>query len=522
MTGNIYLVGFMGSGKSTVAAALSETLNREAKDTDAELSRHFGKPFTEVFAQEGEVAFRTKETAVLKRLAARKRLVIATGGGLPVSDENRRIMAESGKTVFLDAALATCAGRLSDEERASRPLWRDRKAIENLFERRRGIYAEADFTINVDGKTPDRIAEALMPFLLPDESFSVRLGDTECPIIATYNAPEITAKLTTGARTAVITDRTVARLHLGRFPSPAEPVAVIDLPAGERSKTLGSVQRVYEAFIEKHVDRDDLLVALGGGVVTDLAAFVGSTYKRGMRFIIVSTTLLGCVDAAVGGKAAVNLGDAKNVIGCFSIPTAVVLDLRALSTLAAKQIREGLVEAYKTGLIAAPELADFIERETEPLVRGDLPLLGHVAVKAAKIKAGVVSQDFRESGLRRILNFGHTFGHAVEAFNRFKISHGAGVAAGMVLASRLSRIRGMIDEDTDGRIVSAIRRIYPGAVELPSPDEALELMRHDKKIRGGRLVFVLLEEVGRAVCVDDVTREELVEALAAVKEDTSG
>jgi 3-dehydroquinate synthetase len=275
---------------------------------------------------------------------------------------------------------------------------------------------------------------------------------------------------------------------------------------------------MYEALMEGGFDRDDLLVAIGGGVVTDLGAFVASTYKRGMDFVLVSTTLVGCVDAAVGGKAAVNLGPVKNAIGCFSVPTAVVLDVAALQTLRRHHIREGLIEAYKTGLVASPELADLMEEELTQLLSGDQALLARVAVLSARAKASVVSQDFRESGLRRVLNLGHTIGHAVEGFSRYKVTHGTAVAAGMICAIELSQARGLLSVNLAERIVGTVRRISPQRTTLPPVDEAWRLMRHDKKVRSGRLIFVLLKGKGKPVCVDDVSQSELAEALRAAQQ----
>jgi 3-dehydroquinate synthetase len=176
------------------------------------------------------------------------------------------------------------------------------------------------------------------------------------------------------------------------------------------------------------------------------------------------------------------------------------------------------VEAYKTGLVASPELADLIDREAKALMGRDLPLLSKVVALSAQTKADVVSQDFREAGLRRILNFGHTLGHAVEGFHRFRISHGQAVAVGLAVATCISRARGMISEDLEKRILKTVRLIAPGRVEIPPVNEAWEIMRQDKKIRGRRLVFVLLEAPGKAVCVDDVLQKDLADAVTRLKE----
>jgi 3-dehydroquinate synthetase len=240
---------------------------------------------------------------------------------------------------------------------------------------------------------------------------------------------------------------------------------------------------------------------------------VAATYKRGMDFGIVSTTLLGAVDAAVGGKAGVNFGPVKNAVGAFTTPQMVLLDLAALKTLQTPHRREGLVEAYKTGLAADPDLTDLIETQRGSLLRGDVLGLAEVASRSARAKAGVVAEDFTESGRRAILNLGHTYGHALESWHGYRIGHGRAVAAGLRVAVEISRNRGLLDDETALKIDRTIRRLAPPVRSAPRPQQAWELMKHDKKNRGGRVTFVLLKGSGRPVLVTDVTVDELAAAL---------
>lgn len=522
MSDNIYLVGFMAAGKSTVGRALAKALNRKFVDMDEVLEAEMGLSIAEAFARGGEAKFRAAESTLLRRLSGRERLVVAAGGGAPEREDNRLVMRRSGKVVHLSADLGTCIARLTAEGRAARPLWTDEASLGRLFLRRQKAYADCDVTVGVDGHGPGVIARMIMDGMIPEERFSVTLGSSECPIVATFRAPEALSRFVGLGKTAVLTDTNVSKLHLERYSVAFTSPFNVAVRAGKRSKKLNHARRMYEALVERGFDRDDILVAIGGGVVTDLGAFVASTFKRGMGLVLVATTLLGCVDAAVGGKAAVNLGHVKNLIGSFTVPLGVILDLAALRTLNRSHIREGLVEAYKTGLVAAPELADFVEDELPSLMRGDQALLARVAVLSARAKASVVSQDFRESGLRRVLNLGHTVGHAVEGLSRFKASHGAAVAIGIAVAAELSRARGLLARGLADKIVRTVHKISPSKPALPSVDEAWALMTQDKKARSGRLVFVLLEDKGRAVCVDDVSRSELAEALRAVGVDHIG
>ncbi len=428
---------------------------------DQELETKFRQPIHEVFAQRGEEVFRDSETALLKTLSGRNRLVVAAGGGAADREQNRAFMSDSGKIVHLETDLVSCKQRLNDRDRGLRPMWRDPQFVERLFDSRKAVYCQADISVSIDGKTPVDATRAIVARLFPDRKISAFLGDTSCPVICTWRAPDSLVEPTHDRRVALLTDKNVGRLHLDRFREKLADPLVYTIQPGDRSKTLQTAQRVYESLLVHRFDRGDLLVAVGGGVVTDLGAFVAATFKRGMGFVLVSTSLLGCVDAAVGGKAAVNLGHAKNVVGCFTIPELVVLDLAALGTLRRNHRSEGLVEAYKAGLVASPELAELVDLQTDALLAGDQPLLGQVVSLSAETKADVVSRDFRESGLRRILNFGHTFGHAVEGFHRFKVSHGDSVALGMIVATLLSESRGLISRDTAERIVRTVRRISP-------------------------------------------------------------
>ncbi len=519
---HIYLTGFMGAGKTTVGRLLAGMLGRRFLDLDQALVRRLGMTIPRYFASRGEEAFRRAETAELRRLLRRRRLVVATGGGLPQRAENRRLMAESGCIVFLEAGLDECARRLAGQDQKQRPLWQDRDRLESLFRERRAAYGQCQLRVSTSGREVEQVAEEIADRLLGRESFNLELEGVPCPVTSTFTAPRELAQRAQGRRVALLSDYNLARLHRPRYLELLQDPLLITLPAGERIKSLRGAERVYRALLEARLERGDLLVALGGGVITDLGAWVGATYKRGMDFILVATSLLGCVDAAVGGKAAVNLGPAKNSVGCFTRPLAVIQDLRALSTLARRHRAEGLVEAYKTGLVADPELARQVEEDMRSLLAGDLPALAAAARQGARAKARVVARDFREGGLRRILNLGHTYGHAVEGHSRFRVSHGRAVALGIMVAAAISRARGLLDKAASFAIMRCMRPLAPARRHWPGVEEAWAIMQHDKKNQGGRVVFVLLEEPGRARWVDDVTPAELGTALARVGEFCDG
>jgi|Deesub1362A_J573_1020465.scaffolds.fasta_scaffold00269_16 shikimate kinase/3-dehydroquinate synthase len=513
MKGNIYLTGFMGSGKSTVGRALAKALCRPFVDMDERLERLWGRSISEVFASEGEGAFRESERRLLRQLVKKERLVVATGGGLPAEPSNRECMRRSGTIVFLQADLQTCRERMDDAERAQRPVWRDEAAVEELYRMRLPAYRDCHLAVSVDGKGVSEVVQEILTRLFHEVRISWPHPQGACPVLSTLEAPAALKALVGERRAVLLTDTRVAELVLPRYRPELVEVDLLTIPPGEGSKSLRCAKRIYQQLFNRRIEREDLLIALGGGMVTDLGAFVASTYKRGIPFVLVSTTLLGCVDASVGGKAALNLGKAKNMIGAFTLPEGVVLDVQALGSLPRSRLRDGIVEAYKMGLVVSPPLSRFVEEELRSLLEGDLPLLKQLVEWGVEAKVKVVSRDFREKGLRRILNFGHTLGHAIETWKGFRISHGSAVAWGMMAAVRISEERGLLPRQEARRILSTLQGLAGRPIRLPSVGEAWELMAHDKKSRSGRIVFVLLEGRGRPVVVDDVSREELKSAL---------
>lgn len=295
------------------------------------------------------------------------------------------------------------------------------------------------------------------------------------------------------------------------------------LPDGEASKNWHTLQLIYDALLSNASDRKVVLFALGGGVVGDMTGFAAATYMRGVPFVQVPTTLLAQVDSSVGGKTAINHPLGKNMIGAFYQPKLVVCDLSALATLPARELRSGLAEVVKYGPIADVRFLEWLESNVERVLECDLEALAHCVRRSCEIKAWVVSQDERESGLRAILNFGHTFGHAIEAGMGYGVwLHGEGVAAGMVMAAELSRRLGMVDEVFVQRLKALIHRagLPTAGPILDESDNAgryLELMRVDKKSEGGEIRFVLIDGPGKAVVrpAPDYLVRQVIDACCA-------
>jgi 3-dehydroquinate synthase len=359
---------------------------------------------------------------------------------------------------------------------------------------------------------------------MTNRSLEVKLGERSYPIhigsgIVSHAA--LYAPHVKGRRVAIVTSETVAKLHV-----PAVEAALgeagastlrIVLPDGEAHKNWQTLDRIYEELLRAQADRRTVLVAVGGGVVGDMAGFAAATYQRGVACLQVPTTLLAQVDSSVGGKTAINHPLGKNMIGAFHQPVAVIADIAVLSTLPERELSAGLAEVLKYGAIADLDFLAWVERNANALRQREPEALAYAIRRSCEIKAGIVAADERESGVRALLNFGHTFGHAIETASGYgNWLHGEAVGTGMVMAAQFSARLGRISADAAQRLAAAVAQLgLP--TEPPRFDVAtwLELMGRDKKNVDGRITLILLEALGRAAVVNDAPLDELEAFLAA-------
>lgn len=295
-------------------------------------------------------------------------------------------------------------------------------------------------------------------------------------------------------------------------------VTAVLIPDGERAKTLRTAASLYDEFLRRRLDRTGAVIALGGGVVGDVAGFAAATYLRGVPLMQVPTTLLAQVDSAIGGKVGVNLAAGKNLVGAFHPPTLVVCDPDLLATLPKREFRAGLYEVIKYGVIASRPLFERVSAGLERLLAQDQQLLPSVIAECCRIKAAVVSKDERESGPRRVLNFGHTVGHALEGLTKYRrFRHGEAVAYGMLAAARLSAHRGLLTGEDEARLQDVVRRLgrLPPVSDLRA-SRALDYIRRDKKMVAGRLHLVLARGLGGTKIVTDVTAADLTAAMRSI------
>jgi 3-dehydroquinate synthase len=347
----------------------------------------------------------------------------------------------------------------------------------------------------------------------PSRTYKVTIGDGALDAIA-----RVLDEVRAPARRFVVSSPLVWRLHgpqLARALGRVEPILV---PDGERFKHLPTVVRIYDGLVRANAERATTLITFGGGVIGDMAGFAAATYLRGIPLVHVPTTLLAQVDSAIGGKVGVNHPQGKNLIGAFYQPHAVVVDPLVLSTLPRREFRAGLYEVIKYGMTSSAALFDRVANDRKAIFARDPNALTPVIAESCRIKADVVARDEREAGLRRILNFGHTAGHAIEAVTRYRrFRHGEAVGYGMLVAAELARARGALAETDRRALADVIASLgpLPPVADLPIA-QMLEAMQHDKKVVDGRLHFVLPTTIGATTIVDDVTEKELRAALKHV------
>lgn len=552
MGGNIFLVGLMGAGKTTVGRALAKRLNKQFIDSDHEIEARTGASIPLIFEIEGETSFRQREAEVIRDLTAQQDIVLATGGGAILNAESRAYLKSRGTVIYLRASVNSILQRTSHDK--NRPLLQTadpRKTIEELSRTREPFYNDvADIVIDTGRPNVQFLMQSILAQLGPEhtqsptpaspqhDSFSkhitmaqlssfhtlhVDLGARSYPISIgqeLLSDPAVVAAHIAGPRVAIVTNTVVAPLYLERLSKTLEAagkrVTQIILADGEEEKNWANLMKIFDVLLEEKCDRKTTLVALGGGVIGDMTGFAAAAYMRGVPFVQVPTTLLSQVDSSVGGKTGINHPLGKNMIGAFYQPQAVIADTSTLNTLPARELSAGLSEVIKHGAIIDAPFFDWIEANISKLVAKDPDALAYAIKRSCEIKADVVRQDEREGGLRAILNFGHTFGHAIEAGMGYGVwLHGEAVGCGMVMAAELSHRLGFIDAPSKERIVALVK-----AAGLPTvaPDLGvarwLELMEVDKKNEGGEIKFILLKPLGKSI-ITTVPQDILLETLNA-------
>jgi len=534
---SIVLVGLMGAGKTSIGRRMAARLGVPFRDADAEIELAAGCSIPELFRRYGERHFRDGERRVIRRLLAGDPLVLATGGGAFMDPDTRAAIRDSAVSIWLRCRLATLVRRVAT--RNTRPLLQGGNPVEilgRLMEQRHPIYAEADMIVDCGEEPPDyttsKVLQALddwrpprrLAVALSSASYDVVVGDGLLARAGALLAPVIPQK-----RAIVVTDTTVAALHLPALLDGLAQTGIatqqIVVAPGEASKSMASYARVVDSLLDAAVERRTTVIALGGGVVGDLAGFAAATTLRGLPLIQVPTTLLAQVDSSVGGKTGVNTAHGKNLVGAFHQPRLVLADTGTLGTLNGRELRAGYAEVVKAGLIGDAAFFAWCEQNGAALTGGDRDIQAEAILRACAFKAAVVGDDEREerpADGRALLNLGHTFGHALEAEVGYggALLHGEAVAVGLGLAFRLSAQLGLCAPGDATRVADHLNAVglpsEPGMLNRRfSASRLIANMRRDKKMRDGALHFVLARGIGQAFTSADVPAAAVLDLLRA-------
>lgn len=497
--------GFMGVGKSTVGRRAAAIAGVAFVDLDAAIEARAGKSVAAIFADHGEAAFRALEADELSQvLAAEGRAVVALGGGALMEASRRRAALERAFVVTLTARPGTLAARTAGTTRPLLADAPDRAArICALLDARAAVYAEAHAQVATDERDVDAVAAAILA-AWSQPTLAVALGPRSYAVQITAGAPAVLADVLGKLRPSavfVVTDENVQRLWgAGLAAAGVAPRATVVLRPGEEHKRLAAVEQALTAMIEAGADRDAVVVGHGGGVVTDIAGFTAATLLRGVRWVAAPTTLLAMVDASVGGKTGVDLGSAKNAVGAFHQPSAVVIDAAHVTTETQRAYVSGLAEVVKSAAIGDPALFALLEAEAPRVLARELPLVEELVFRSVAVKAAIVGRDERESGERALLNFGHTVGHALEAEGGFtRLAHGEAVSLGMVAMLRAGLALGVTDAGDAARVLALLARLdLPVDLDAEPLAAALRFVSLDKKRSGSGVRAVLLRRLGEA------------------------
>ncbi|TME31996.1 MAG: 3-dehydroquinate synthase [Chloroflexi bacterium] len=527
---HIFLVGPPGIGKSSVAPILAHHFGAAVIELDREIQRRAGKPNKDLIEQDGMDRFRDVESSVLIRLARTPSwVVVDTGGGAPIREDNRALMRSLGLIVGLRGSLDRVASGIAATQ-AKRPYQNvaPRDRARRVLQERKSAYADTDVTFDVDGATVDETARAIAAWLVSARGVRIDVADSEraspCRVLIRaglldHVGPHL-ADLGWRGRVAVVSDAATASRYEAAVLRSLDAVGLgsvgIRVPGGERGKRLSVAARLWDELAREGIGRDGGILALGGGSVGDVAGFVAATYLRGIRVAQVPTTLLGMADASIGGKTAIDIAAGKNLVGAFHSPDAVFADVTVLATLPARQLSSGLAEVTKCAFLADRESVEQLDRSLENVRAGDLGAILAAVTIAAEVKGGIVSQDPRESGLRELLNFGHTMGHAYEAASGYRVTHGEAVAIGMVYATALAERLELTAPTLRPELENLLdRAALPKRARLPKAVWSYVL--RDKKARAGKLRWILPRRIGRFSEVTDVGESALRAAARVVE-----
>jgi shikimate kinase / 3-dehydroquinate synthase len=502
----LFIYGPPASGKSTIARALADSLNLPFWDLDCEIENYSGMTIPEIFALEGEEGFRHLEKRILELLLGKVRGVVALGGGALLDPENQAKVASSGIVICLSAPSEKLAERIESQD-LTRPLLEEgddgkgdlRAKIEQLLNRRAAHYASFPFQLNTANKSPQtaawevQIRLGIFHVKGMGEGYDVRIRPGGIDSLG-----EAVHSRDLKGPFILVSDETVGGLYGSRAHKSLQSCGFechpLFIPPGEAYKSMDSVLHLWEAFVNAGLERNSTVVALGGGVIGDLTGFAAATFHRGMPWVVLPTTLLAMTDASLGGKTAIDLPQGKNLVGAFHPPQLVLSDPHTLASLPRAELRSGLAEVIKAGIIGDEVLFEQCARGWEAISQDWIEIVR----RAIAVKIQVIEQDPFEQGLRAALNLGHTIGHALESASAYTLRHGEAVSIGLVIEARISEQIGLAEPGLADKLAEVLT-----ALDLPTswPEQikrevVLRAIGVDKKRSSGKTRFSLPVRVG--------------------------
>ncbi len=529
---NIYLAGIMGAGKSSVGKRVASRLGWTFLDADLIIESKAGKSIPGIFESEGEEGFRALEGRVIQTLASTQRTVIALGGGALEREENRESILNHGYLVWLNVTPEVAAKRLVDSE--NRPLLNGlnsaqeiNETLKRLLQARGENYRTADLILNLTEESPEQIAQSIIEKIKPEEKphFLRAINTSSSASVAPYpvyiddgilaSIPGLVPQQNLSKNAVIITDKNVDVLYREEIENSLTENNFVPhvrvIQPGEASKSLQVLGELYDEFSETGLDRRSPVFALGGGVVGDLAGFFAASYLRGLPLVHIPTTLLAQVDSSIGGKVGVNLRAGKNLVGAFYNPMVICMDINTLSSLPDREWNTGMGEVIKYGFIGNGEILEILQSGFDAVLEN----IHQVVRLSVEEKLRIVNEDFKEGGIRRYLNFGHTLGHALEKITDYGVlNHGEAVYYGMIAALYISTETGLLPPS---KFESALELMRNMRFQIPSFDVNAEdlysAIFYDKKKILDTVHWVLLEDFGQPTISTDVGKHVVMKAI---------
>jgi shikimate kinase / 3-dehydroquinate synthase len=532
---NITLTGLMGCGKTTIGKYIAHQLKKTFIDTDQIIEEKEARSIPEIFEQDGEAYFRKVEKEVIKEVLQSNDQVVSLGGGAIVDPESREIIKEHSFLITLIADPKDLHARV--KRRKNRPLLNDEKSqlktLEKLWDERKPAYMDSHFQIRTTGKSINLVSAEIMRLLglkkpkvqeqevnIPRQNFRYKIYFKD---LFRLNIDS----LNPGKQILIVSQEPIAKHYLSIVEEKLQQgykVSTMIIENGEDAKNFFTYQLILQKLLSLNFERKDTVIALGGGVVGDIAGFAASTYYRGINYVQVPTTLLSMIDSSVGGKTAINVPEGKNLIGSFYQPHMVHIDVNNLKTLPDSEYRSGLGELVKYTLLGlnwdeelGDSFFDFVSNHVDEIIERDSDMLSQIINHCLRIKAGIVSEDETEKGLRAHLNLGHTFGHALEEITKYqRYSHGEAVAIGLITACYLAEELGYFKDHQTNRVKELMKNLDL-SYSIPddiSTDEIIASFQYDKKTEAGIPKFIIPKAtIGRVEIVPKIPENTIRRAI---------